>query len=65
MDVWCHEEPPNGSAIDLETAEAEVVFLIRSAGQWPLHQTENYFPLQPQVHRDVAGRVMSHYHLDA
>jgi hypothetical protein len=47
--------------LDIETVEAEVVFLIRSAGQWPLHQTEIHFHLSTQVHRDIAATVMSHY----
>ena len=35
MDVWCHEDARGENTIDVETVEAEVVFLIRSAGQWP------------------------------
>ena len=65
MDIWCHEDASEGSAIDLETVEAEVVFLIRRAGQWPLHQTEIHFHPSTQVHRDVAARVMSKYDLGA
>ena len=43
------------------TVEAEVVFLIRSAGQWPLHQTEIHFHPSTQIHRDAAASVMAHY----
>lgn len=32
--------------VDLETIEAEVVFLIRSAGQWPSDQTEIHLPIE-------------------
>lgn len=61
MDVWCHEDAPLNATVDIETVEAEVVFLIRSAGQWPLHQTEIHFHPSTQVHRDIAAAVMSHY----
>ena len=65
MDVWCHDDAPGEISVDVETVEAEVVFLIRSAGQWPLHQTEIHFHPSTQVHRDVAARIMSHYRLSA
>lgn len=61
MDIWCHEDAPNDSVLDVEIVEAEVVFLIRSAGQWPLHQTEIHFHPSKQAHRDVAASVMAHY----
>jgi hypothetical protein len=36
LDVWCHEDAPDDKAsADIETVEAEVVFLVRCAGQWP------------------------------
>jgi hypothetical protein len=36
LDIWCHEDaPPQNSDRDIETIEAEVVFLARLAGQWP------------------------------
>lgn len=61
MDIWCHEDSPNERILDIETVEAEVVFLIRSAGQWPTHQTEIHFHPSEQAHRDVAASVMAHY----
>jgi hypothetical protein len=60
MDVWCHEDALEQSTLDIETIEAEVVFLIRSAGQWPLHQTEIHFHPSTQVHRDMAAAIMAH-----
>src|SRR4051812_47724767 len=33
LDVWCHDDAQDNSTLDIETVEAEVVFLIRSAGQ--------------------------------
>lgn len=65
MDVWCHDDAPGQKTVDVETVEAEVVFLIRGAGQWPLHQTEIHFHRSTQIHRDVAARIMSHYRLAA
>jgi hypothetical protein len=38
-----------------------VVFLIRSAGQWPLHQTEIHFHPSSSTHRQVAKNIMSLY----
>lgn len=61
MDVWCHEDAPEQNTLDIETIEAEVVFLIRSAGQWPLHQTEIHFHPSTQVHRDMAATIMPRY----
>lgn len=65
MDVWCHEDASGEANLDIETVEAEVVFLIRGAGQWPLHQTEIHFHPSTRVHRDVDAMVMSHYHVRA
>ncbi len=61
MDIWCHENSPGEKTVDIEIVEAEVVFLIRSAGQWPLHQTEIHFHPSQQVHREVAASVMARY----
>jgi hypothetical protein len=64
LDVWCHDDaPPENPALDVETVEAEVVFLIRSAGQWPLYQTEIHFHPSSKKHRDVALRIMARYAL--
>ena len=48
---------------DIETVEAEVVYLIRAAGQWPAFQTEIHFYPSSRRHREVAEEIMSHYRL--
>ena len=64
IDVWCHEDSPDKKpALDIETVEAEVVFLIRSTGQWPLHQTEIHFHPSTPTHRDIAALIMKRYAL--
>jgi hypothetical protein len=64
IDVWCHEDAPDiNPCLDIETVEAEVVFLIRNEGQWPLHQTEIHFHPSTPVHRNIASSVMSRYGL--
>lgn len=55
LDIWFHE---NGrDTLDIETVEAEVVFLIRNAGQWPPYQTEIHFHRSTQMHRAVATKI--------
>jgi len=62
IDVWCHENAPDKNpTLDIETVEAEVVFLVRSAGQWPLYQTEIHFHPSTSVHRDIAASIIRHY----
>lgn len=64
IDVWCHEDAPdNNPSLDIETVEAEIVFFIRSAGQWPLNQTEIHFHPSMSAHRDLAASVMGRYAL--
>jgi hypothetical protein len=64
IDIWCHEDAPEENpSLDIETVEAEVVFLIRSAGQWPLHQTEIHFHPSTPAHRDIAASIMTRYAL--
>lgn len=64
MDIWCHDDAPVGMPLlDIETVEAEVVFLIRSAGQWPAHQTEIHFHPSTEVHRAAASAIMARYSL--
>jgi hypothetical protein len=43
--------------------EAEVVFLIRCAGQWPPFQTEIHFHASDPVHRQVAAKIVATYGL--
>lgn len=62
IDIWCHEDAPDdNSTLEIETVEAEVVFLIRSDGQWPLHQTEIHFHPSNLAHREAAKNIMSLY----
>jgi hypothetical protein len=62
LDVWCHEDALETEPMkDIETVEAEVVFLIRSAGQWPEHQTEIHFHPSKEVHRQTAAAIFARY----
>jgi hypothetical protein len=61
LDIWCHVDAVDRYERDIETVEAEVVYLIRSAGQWPEFQTEIHFYPSSQRHRKVAAEIMAHY----
>ena len=62
LDIWCHEDPPPQNVLlDIETVEAEVVFLIRCAGQWPMFQTEIHFHPSEPMHREVAAAIAAKY----
>jgi hypothetical protein len=62
LDVWAHVDPPEtNSCLDIETIEAEVVWLIRASGQWPRHQTEIHFHASTDEHRAAARTIMSRY----
>jgi hypothetical protein len=62
LDVWCHEDPDKlNPRQDVETVEAEVVFLIRQNGQWPSDQTEIHFHPSEERHRREARRIVGHY----
>jgi hypothetical protein len=62
LDVWCHDDAPSdNAALDIETVEAEVVYLIRAAGQWPMFQTEIHFHPSSQIHREIAATITSRY----
>jgi hypothetical protein len=66
LDIWCHLDPVKvGSCVDVETIEAEVVFLIRQAGQWPSFQTEIHFHPSSHEHRQWATTVLDRYDLTA
>jgi hypothetical protein len=56
--IWCHEDSPPNSSLDLETVEAEIAFLIRSAGQWPRSQTEIHFHPSGMEHRELAETIL-------
>jgi len=62
LDIWYHLDPPEANPmLDLETIEAEVVFLTRQTGQWPKCQTEIHFHSSARRHRAVARRIFDHY----
>lgn len=63
LDVWCHADALERNERDIEPVEAEVVYLIRAAGQWPAFQTEIHFYPSSERHREVAAEIMSHYKL--
>jgi hypothetical protein len=62
LDLWYHVNPRSEALLlDVETVEAEIVFLIRAAGQWPKYQTEIHFHPSTEVHRHVAASIMGKY----
>jgi len=62
LDIWCHEDATvENSALDIETVEAEVVFLIRCARQWPQYQTEIHFHPSSANHREIAASIIQRY----
>ena len=62
LDVWAHSDPPaENPCLDIETTEAEVVFLIRATGQCPAHQTEIHFHQSNEDHRAAARSIMARY----
>jgi len=65
LDVWMQEDyNPESSLRDIKTVEAEVVFLVRAARQWPEFQTEIHFYQSDSSHRDVAQSITKHFKLD-
>jgi hypothetical protein len=63
LDVWYQLDAPPGveGMLEIETVEAEVVFLIRKTGQWPRWQTEIHFHESTTEHRAVAQAILNHY----
>lgn len=63
LDIWCHEDAPATNAShDIETIEAELVFLIRQiSGQWPKYQTEIHFRQSKESHRRAAAGIARKY----
>jgi hypothetical protein len=61
LDVWCHADAMDRNERDIGTVEAEVVFLIRAAGQWPQFQTEIHFYPSAPHHRRAAAKILAHY----
>jgi hypothetical protein len=62
LDIWCDDGATDKqSLLEMETIEAEVVFLIRCAGQWPAFQTEIHFHPSNLIHRKLAADVIAKY----
>lgn len=62
LDVWEHADAEAPNERDIETVEAEIVYLIRHrCGQWPAFQTEIHFYESSEVHRTVAAQILGHY----
>jgi hypothetical protein len=62
LHIWYHEDAPlENRALDMETVEAEVVYLIRCSGQWPECQTEIHFHPSSKEHRDMAATIFGTY----
>ncbi|KIF60331.1 hypothetical protein [Pseudomonas fluorescens] len=64
MDIWCQLDSADGDSLDIETVEAELVYLIRQAGQWPAYQTEIHFHRSTEVHRQMAATIGASFGLD-
>ncbi|MBY3220871.1 hypothetical protein [Rhizobium laguerreae] len=61
VDVWGHADAIERNVRDIETVEAEVVYLIRQQGQWPEFQTEIHFYQSTDIHRRVASEILGRY----
>lgn len=58
LHVWSHEDAPvENPDRDMETVEAEIVFLIRKAREWPAGQTEIHFHRSKPRHRKLAEKI--------
>jgi hypothetical protein len=57
LNIWAHVNSTNKVMLDLETVEAEVVFLARCSGQWPECQTEIHFHASRSEHRELADSI--------
>lgn len=64
LDVWCMDDASVEDPVRfMETIEAEVVFLVRAAGQWPRGQTEIHFHSSSAEHRRIAKSMAARYGL--
>lgn len=60
LHVWGDEDQAlERDHLDLETVEAEIVYLIRVNGQWPQFQTEIHFHPSTPEHRKAAEGIFS------
>lgn len=55
--VWVQVDSLSNTILDMETIEAEVVFLARRSGQWPECQTEIHFHQSGPKHRKLAESI--------
>jgi hypothetical protein len=56
--VWYDEDDSKRKCLDIETIEAELVYMIRRKyGQWPKYQTEIHFHASNNHHRGIAKRI--------
>lgn len=62
LDIWYLRKKQSSSSLkELESLEAEVVYLFRSStGQWPKYQTEIHFHPSTTAHRDAARRALDY-----
>lgn len=62
LSVWTAQVGDSFASLrELETIEAEVVFLCRKrSGRWPTHQHEIHFYPSDQCHHEAAYRIYSH-----
>ena len=62
LGIWLLESTDRVQAKkDIETIEAEVVYLVRSRGQWPLFQHEIHFHVSRPEHRKAAEDIFACY----
>ena len=62
LDIWCLAGVASDRAsMELESIEAEVVFLARKEfDQWPEFQTEIHFHQSQRFHREAAASIIQH-----
>lgn len=59
LDIW-YLKASNAPILDLETIEAETVFLYRNeSGQWPTDQTEIHFHPSNEEHKKCAAEIIA------
>lgn len=62
LDLWYHLDATcTPIDLDIETIEAELVYLVRHQGQWPEYQTEIHFHPSTDEHRAIANTIWAHY----
>jgi|GEM_PF-6722407 len=71
LHVWIEEDPapdPEKPGAycpkNVETIEAELVYLIRNAGDWPKYQTEIHFSRASDHQLQLAQQILDHFPAD-